>query len=268
MVNPLLVKLAVGAGKAAGAVAKAVAVEKVVEVGIPEVQKAFDRHHEHNKELIQVPQFIGTDLNEAKQALEKLGFAVVTTLAKPNKQWVTKRPNEVVNMDPKAGRLHPKTLINLYYVTAEIIDQSDGEVELPILHGMKIEEAVTLVEKKGFEAAKVLAKPKPEFAKEKPGLVIDSDPKPNLLNKVAKTGTTIRIIYLDETVIAESLELLNQQKAKQQAFQENIDKGIKDTQKALDDTVKNVQKGVDDTLKQAQQVADNLIGGLFQKKGK
>lgn len=267
MVNPLLVKIAAGAGKAALEVGK-IAGAAALQEGIPEFQKALDRHHEHNRELIQVPQFVGTDLNEAKQALEKLGFTVVTTLEKPDKRWVNKRPNEVVSMAPKAGKLHPKTLINLYYVTAEIIDQSDGEIELPIVQGMILSEAISLLEKKGFEVAKVLAKPKPEFAKEKPGLVIDSDPKPNLLNKVAKAGTTIRVTYLDEAVIAESLELSNQQQAKQQAFQENIDKGIKDTQKALDDTMKNVQKGVDDTLKQAQQIADNLIGGLFQKKNK
>lgn len=251
-IPPILIKAALEVGKIAG--------QAAIQEGVPEVKKALDRQHEHNKELILVPSLIGTDFDEARKILEKLGFSVLTKRAEPDKRWVNKRPNEVVNMEPKAGRLHPTTVIKLHYVDAEVIDQSDGEVELPILKDMMIDDAISLVEKKGLLPAKVLAKPKLEFAKEKSGTVVDSDPKPNFLNKVAKTGTTIRIIYLDETVIAESLELLAKEETKRQEFQHNIDNGIKEVQKNVDKGIKDVQKVADDVL--------GNIGNLFNKKVK
>lgn len=225
------------------------AVAKVVDNTANIVDKALDRQFEAQQQLIDLPNVVHLPLEQGKAHLEMVGFHVLSVLAKPDKKWLDKRPDEIVQMEPKPGKFKPGTLVKLYYVTDDIIEQSDGNAELPILKGMFLTEAITLAEKKGFEAAKVLAKAKPEFAKEKPGLVIDSDPKPNLLNKVAKTGTTIRIIYLDETVIAESLELLHQQEAKKQEFQQNIDKGLKDAQKAADNLIGN-------------------IGGLFQKRGK
>ncbi|MFA9467300.1 PASTA domain-containing protein [Streptococcus sp. E24BD] len=260
IINPKVIKGAIKVGKFALGAAQA------LEFAQPHVEKALDRHHEHNKELITVPQFIGTDLDQAKNALEKLGFNVVITLVKPDKRWVDKRPNEVVDMQPKAGRLHPNTIINLYYVDADIIDQSDGEVDLPVLAGMMLDDVLELLEKKGFTASKVIAEPRKDWANKTVGLVVDNDPKPNLLTKVTQQGTVIRVFYLTEEVIAQSQALVDKDKAQQEQLQKVIADGLGLAGKLVGDNINQLGKVADGAGRVIGDVGKNLQNFFNQKK--
>ncbi|HFI0144198.1 TPA: PASTA domain-containing protein [Streptococcus suis] len=183
-----------------------------VQAAAPIVDKALDRQHEKNLSQIQVPDVIDLDAEEAKRHLEEIGFRVTLTLVKPNKKYrqETTRDNEVVDMVPKSGRLDKGSLIKLYYINQEIIDASNQEVAIPNLIGLTIPEAREHLQEVGFKPAMEILTADAKYAKQKINVVIDMEPKANLFTTTAVKGSLIKLKYLDEETLEQSLQLASQ----------------------------------------------------------
>ena len=183
-----------------------------VQAAAPIVDKALDRQHEKNLSQIQVPNVIDLDVEEAKRHLEEIGFRVTLTLVKPNKKYrqETTRDNEVVDMIPKAGKFDKGSLIKLYYINQEIIDASNQEVTIPNLIGLTIPEAREHLQEVGFKPAMEILTADAKYAKQKINVVIDMEPKVNLFTTTAVKGSLIKLKYLDEETLEQSLQLASQ----------------------------------------------------------
>lgn len=183
-----------------------------VQAAAPIVDKALDRQHEKNLSQIQVPNVIDLDAEEAKRHLEEIGFRVTLTLVKPNKKYrqETTRDNEVVDMIPKAGKFDKGSLIKLYYINQEIIDASNQEVTIPNLIGLTIPEAREHLQEVGFKPAMEILTADAKYAKQKINVVIDMEPKANLFTTTAVKGSLIKLKYLDEETLEQSLQLASQ----------------------------------------------------------
>lgn len=183
-----------------------------VQAAAPIVDKALDRQHEKNLSQIQVPNVIDLDAEEAKRHLEEIGFRVTLTLVKPNKKYrqETTRDNEVVAMIPKAGKFDKGSLIKLYYINQEIIDASNQEVTIPNLIGLTIPEAREHLQEVGFKPAMEILTADAKYAKQKINVVIDMEPKANLFTTTAVKGSLIKLKYLDEETLEQSLQLASQ----------------------------------------------------------
>ena len=183
-----------------------------VQAAAPIVDKALDRQHEKNLSQIQVPNVIDLDAEEAKRHLEEIGFRVTLTLVKPNKKYrqETTRDNEVVAMIPKAGKFDKGSLIKLYYINQEIIDASNQEVTIPNLIGLTIPEAREHLQEVGFKPAMEILTADAKYAKQKINVVIDMEPKANLFTATAVKGSLIKLKYLDEETLEQSLQLASQ----------------------------------------------------------
>ena len=178
-----------------------------VQAAAPIVDKALDRQHEKNLSQIQVPNVIDLDVEEAKRHLEEIDFRVTLTLVKPNKKYrqETTRDNEVVAMIPKAGKFDKGSLIKLYYINQEIIDASNQEVTIPNLIGLTIPEARDHLQEVGFKPAMEILTADAKYAKQKINVVIDMEPKVNLFTTTAVKGSLIKLKYLDEETLEQSL---------------------------------------------------------------
>lgn len=183
-----------------------------VQAAVPILDKALDRQHEKNLSQIQVPNVIDLDAEEAKRHLEEIGFRVTLTLVKPNKKYrqETTRDNEVVDMIPKAGKFDKGSLIKLYYINQEIIDASNQEVTIPNLIGLTIPEAREHLQEVGFKPAMEILTADAKYAKQKINVVIDMEPKANLFTTTAVKGSLIKLKYLDEETLEQSLQLASQ----------------------------------------------------------
>ncbi len=183
-----------------------------VQAAAPIVDKALDRQHEKNLSQIQVPNVIDLDAEEAKRHLEEIGFRITLTLVKPNKKYrqETTRDNEVVDMIPKAGKFDKGNLIKLYYINQEIIDASNQEVTIPNLIGLTIPEARDHLQEVGFKPAMEILTADAKYAKQKINVVIDMEPKANLFTTTAVKGSLIKLKYLDEETLEQSLQLASQ----------------------------------------------------------
>ena len=183
-----------------------------VQAAVPILDKALDRQHEKNLSQIQVPNVIDLDVEEAKRHLEEIGFRVTLTLVKPNKKYrqETTRDNEVVDMIPKAGKFDKGSLIKLYYINQEIIDASNQEVTIPNLIGLTIPEARDHLQEVGFKPAMEILTADAKYAKQKINVVIDMEPKANLFTTTAVKGSLIKLKYLDEETLEQSLQLASQ----------------------------------------------------------
>ncbi|HFU4090260.1 TPA: PASTA domain-containing protein [Streptococcus suis] len=183
-----------------------------VQAAAPILDKALDRQHEKNLSQIQVPNVIDLDVEKAKRHLEEIGFRVTLTLVKPNKKYrqETTRDNEVVDMIPKAGKFDKGSLIKLYYINQEIIDASNQEVTIPNLIGLTIPEARDHLQEVGFKPAMEILTADAKYAKQKINVVIDMEPKANLFTTTAVKGSLIKLKYLDEETLEQSLQLASQ----------------------------------------------------------
>ncbi|MGC6553457.1 PASTA domain-containing protein [Streptococcus sp. VTCC 12905] len=183
-----------------------------VQAAAPILDKALDRQHEKNLSQIQVPNVIDLVVEEAKRHLEEIGFRVTLTLVKPNKKYrqETTRDNEVVDMIPKAGKFDKGSLIKLYYINQEIIDASNQEVTIPNLIGLTIPEAREHLQEVGFKPAMEILTADAKYAKQKINVVIDMEPKANLFTTTAVKGSLIKLKYLDEETLEQSLQLASQ----------------------------------------------------------
>ncbi|HFU4175197.1 TPA: PASTA domain-containing protein [Streptococcus suis] len=183
-----------------------------VQAAAPILDKALDRQHEKNLSQIQVPNVIDLDVEEVKRHLEEIGFRVTLTLVKPNKKYrqETTRDNEVVDMIPKTGKFDKGSLIKLYYINQEIIDASNQEVTIPNLIGLTIPEARDHLQEVGFKPAMEILTADAKYAKQKINVVIDMEPKANLFTTTAVKGSLIKLKYLDEETLEQSLQLASQ----------------------------------------------------------
>ena len=183
-----------------------------VQAAAPIVDKALDRQHEKNLSQIQVPNVSDLDVEKAKRHLEEISFRVTLTLVKPNKKYrqETTRDNEVVAMIPKAGKFDKGSLIKLYYINQEIIDASNQEVTIPNLIGLTIPEAREHLQEVGFKPAMEILTADAKYAKQKINVVIDMEPKVNLFTTTAVKGSLIKLKYLDEETLEQSLQLASQ----------------------------------------------------------
>ena len=122
----------------------------------------------------------------------------------------TTRDNEVVDMIPKAGKFDKGSLIKLYYINQEIIDASNQEVTIPNLIGLTIPEARDHLQEVGFKPAMEILTADAKYAKQKINVVIDMEPKANLFTTTAVKGSLIKLKYLDEETLEQSLQLASQ----------------------------------------------------------
>lgn len=72
----------------------------------------------------QLDNVVHLDINDAQVYLEQRHFNVSRIVAEPNSKWATLHPNQVVNMSPKAGRIRIGSLVKLYYITEDILEES------------------------------------------------------------------------------------------------------------------------------------------------
>ena len=113
-------------------------------------------------------------------------------------------------MIPKAGKFDKGSLIKLYYINQEIIDASNQEVTIPNLIGLPIPEAREHLQEVGFKPAIEILTADAKYAKQKINVVIDMEPKANLFTTTAVKGSLIKLKYLDEETLEQSLQLASQ----------------------------------------------------------
>lgn len=235
-------------------------VDKVSKNTAPILEKAIDRHYDRQKELIKLPDVRHLQLAEASAHLEDLGFLVTPVVAKPDQLKPHSVVGEVLAMIPQNGKHKAGSLIKLYYNDGHTATAQTETIDLPVLAGMMLDDALELLEKKGFTASKVIAEPRKDWANKTVGLVVDNDPKPSLLTKVGKQGTVIRVFYLTEEVIAQSQALIDKDKAQQEQLQQ-----------AISDSLGQAGKLVGDGIGQLGQLAGDVgknLKGIFNHNSK
>lgn len=100
------------------------AVKHVTDKATPIIEKELDRRHEHKMSLIQLDDVQHVPLDYAQKLLEDRGFTVLPILAKPHPKYANEHSMEVIAMHPRAGNYKPETLVKLYFVSDEVITQS------------------------------------------------------------------------------------------------------------------------------------------------
>ena len=205
-------------------------VGKVVDSTVPLVDKALDRHHEHQQSLVKLPDVRDMEVCAAREHLESLGFQVAVLVAKPNRKWRQELPGEVVEMSPRTGRLKVGSLIKLYYMTDEVLKASQQEANLIHVVGLNLVDAQQILTESGFKVVAVVAKPHREYAHKEVLQVLGMDPKPTFLNRLSK-GSLVKLTYLDEDGLTQSQALY--QEAQNQKEQQA---------KALSDSLDNLKK--------------------------
>ncbi|MGT2925580.1 PASTA domain-containing protein [Streptococcus cuniculipharyngis] len=218
-----------GLGKALGSVSKIFGlldtvdiVSKVTDSTIPIIDKALDRRHEKQSRLIRLDNLIHMDVLEAKAHLENQGFTVSTILAKPSKAYQTARLNEVVAMSPKGGNLPTGSLIKLYYINQEVIDESKLETSLPDVTGIALDQAQMLLENQGFTVVLQSLPAKKELATMTANTVLAMSPRPNVFQSTIKTGGIIKLSYLEQDNLLASQELAQISLEKQAQRQQKV----------------------------------------------
>ncbi|SUO88514.1 PASTA domain-containing protein [Streptococcus uberis] len=101
----------------------------VVKQTVPIIDKSIDRMYDQKQGLVDLPNVTDLDIEEAKLLLEDLGFRATKILAKPAKKYCKRTANEVVQMDPKPGKKQSGSLVKLYYVSRDVIDASQRELD-------------------------------------------------------------------------------------------------------------------------------------------
>lgn len=112
-------------------------------------------------------------------------------------------------MIPKAGKFDKGNLIKLYYINQEIIDASNQEVTIPNLIELTIPEAREHLQEVGFKPAMEILTADAKYAKQKINVVIYMEPKANLFTTTAVKGSLIKLKYLDEETLEQSLQLVS-----------------------------------------------------------
>ncbi|MGT2785285.1 PASTA domain-containing protein [Streptococcus merionis] len=214
-------------------------VAPIVASAAPMVKDVIDQQNEAKKDYIQLPNLVDMRLTDAIGHLERLHFVPQEMLVEPHKKYLTKKVDYVLQMDPKPGKYPEGTLVKIYYMNADILDQCDDQVELPKIKGLDLEAATELLTNKGFEVVTALAKPHKNYADDHNNCVVDFEPKPALFTNNLRRGTTITLHYVNDVIIEKSQHLLEAEKAKQASKAKVVDDGVK----AIGDGINNL-KGI------------------------
>lgn len=135
---------------------------------------------EKQKSLVKIPNLKDVNIDEALRILkDELNLIPTAAIAKPNIAYANERENEVVYTEPRFGRrVNPKTMVKVYYLTQEVIDQSKGllentaqEFKMPVVVGLNIEDAREDLERLGLRVTEILEKPKLIFVNKVDGQV-------------------------------------------------------------------------------------------------
>ncbi|MTB63516.1 PASTA domain-containing protein [Streptococcus sp. zg-86] len=171
---------------------------EAVHAVVPLVDKVLEQNYEKKNRLLRLPNLIDMNVQEAQEHLESLGFTVSKILAKPQQTYAKKRADEIVAMVPKSGNFEPGTLVKLYYVTPEIIEASDLSIPLPNLIGLSLDEAQEHVTKIGLKPIGIPLKAQAKYAHQQANLILDMQPKPNMLVTSVAKGSLVKLYYLTE----------------------------------------------------------------------
>lgn len=91
---------------------------------IPDTTELIGKAIDNSRPIIEKENVVHLDINDAQVYLEQRHFNVSRIVAEPNSKWATLHPNQVVNMSPKAGRVRIGSLVKLYYITEDILEES------------------------------------------------------------------------------------------------------------------------------------------------
>jgi serine/threonine protein kinase len=136
---------------------------------------------------VQIPDnLVGKDADDAKKALEKLGFDV--EVADATNEPDSAKANEVLEVDPTEGSTHDLgTKVTLTIAT--------GESEVPRLKGMTVEAAQQEADDNGFEI-KVVNR---EDANATPDTIVDQDPEAGSMLPRGETITVYKAVMPEES---------------------------------------------------------------------
>ena len=182
---------------------------KVAESTRPIIEKAMEHHQTKMNHRTDLPDVTQLPIDQGKEYLKELGFHVVVLLAKPKARYMTEEVGEIVAMQPKPGKVTKGSLVKLYYVTEEVIKASQETGDLVNVIGLDVQRAQQILQQKGLIAEPVRMKAHPRYVKERPNVVIDMVPKPNILLTSLKPGSLVKLRYVDEGVLQESSAMIS-----------------------------------------------------------
>lgn len=182
---------------------------EAVHAVVPLVDKVLEQNYQKKNRLVQLPNVVDMDIVEAQTHLEEQGFVVSKILAKPHQRYAKKQANEVVAMLPKSGNVEPGTLVKLYYVSQDVIEASDQTVSLPNLIGLPLEEAQEHLRELGVKPILIATQAQARYANRQTEIVLDMQPKPNVLKSGIPKGSFVKLYYLTEAGLGAS-QMMNQ----------------------------------------------------------
>lgn len=194
----------------------------------PAVNYAFDyikKTNEKRESMVELPNVVGVNFDEAKELLEKRGFDVVKVSAFPKKKYSQKELNTVISMHPQHKRVEPNTVIKLHVMTEHTLDQLNQDITIPPVKGKELNEALEFLKQYPITVETQLIKPHRKHATTRRNVVIET--RPRLLN--VKPHSTITLLYLDEETQNQSVKLEQEHELKN----ENTLNKVKSTFKKL-----------------------------------
>lgn len=93
------------------------------------------------------------------------------------------------------------------------VDQHSGDIRVPDLTGVALDDAEAILAQLGFKYASVLIQPKATLAEQATMMVLDTQPK---ANKKVAPGSFVKLYFMDEVVQTKSRELVQQAVLKKQ----------------------------------------------------
>jgi hypothetical protein len=198
---------------------------------------------EKQKSLVKIPNLKDVNIDEALRILkDELNLIPTAAIAKPNIAYANERENEVVYTEPRFGRrVNPKTMVKVYYLTQEVIDQSKGllentaqEFKMPVVVGLNIEDAREDLEKLGLRVTEMLEKPKLIFVNKVDGQVTRVTlPGSKKVSSKLKTGDRICLYFVNEEVILESKAIRDRKAQEKQALIDKVGQAAQGVAKGI-----------------------------------
>ncbi|MGT2965363.1 PASTA domain-containing protein [Streptococcus acidominimus] len=182
---------------------------EAVHAVVPLVDKVLEQNYQKKNRLVRLPNMVDMNIREAEHHLQELGFVVSVILAKPHQRYVKRGAGEVVAMVPKSGNVEPGTLVKLYYVSQDVIEASDQTVSLPNLIGLPLEEAQEHLRELGVKPILITTQAQARYANRQTEIVLDMQPKPNVLKSGIPKGSFVKLYYLTEAGLGAS-QMMNQ----------------------------------------------------------
>lgn len=202
-------------------------------VAWPYVKEAVDRHQESRKDRVFVPDVLDLKLTDARNYLEKEGFVVHSILARPQNKYQDLAADTVVSTSPRSGKVKAGSLIKLYYVNEEIINESRTMVTLPQVINKPLSKASAMLLASGFEVEQELLPAHKKYGDKKSEHVIEMRPAPSVVLKQVKKGSTIVLKYLDDEILEESKQLMESAKERMTKRNERVRSTVGNLKKTI-----------------------------------